>query len=141
MKKNLIIFCVVLVTHLFSSCSGLFAPQFAENDDILVSVYDYTSQNASGLSDGEKMAYAILGLYEYDNTSRDEKITRVEMLDWGLNEQMQGNSYTGYFVTYRVNLSDTWYALVDLTEFDSGRYEWKVIDVDTSLSEIQSMLY
>ena len=64
------------------------------------------------------------------------------MLEWCLNESMQGNSYTGYYVTYEVKLGDErWYTLIDLTEFDSGRYEWKIIDADQSLSEIQSLLY
>lgn len=140
--KRIIFALSVLSTIMLSSCSGLLAPQYAENDDILVSVYDYTSKNADGLSDGEKFAYALFGLYEYDNTTREEKITRVEILDWCLNEQMQGNSYTGYFVTYKVSIGDNiLYALVDLAEFDSGRYEWKVIDIARSLSEIQSWLY
>lgn len=30
---------------------------------------------------------------------------------------------------------------IDLTEFDAGGYQWKVIDCDPSLSTIQSMLY
>lgn len=140
--KRIIITLSVLCIILLTSCSSLWAPQYAESDDILVSVYDYTSKNADELSDGEKIAYALFGLYEFDNTSLEEKITRVEMLDWSLNEQMQGDLYTGYFVTYKVNIKDkTWYALVDLTEFDSGRYEWKVIDIDRSLSEIKSWLY
>ena len=74
--------------------------------------------------------------------SQNEKINHVEMLEWCLNESMQGNSFTGYYVTYVVKLGDErWYALIDLTEFDSGRYEWKMVDADRSLSAIQAMLY
>lgn len=68
------------------------------------------------------------------------------MLEWSLNEQMLGDTYTDYFITYEVqvqkrNGSVTYYALVDFTEFDSGKWQFKVLDVDESLSEIQSWLY
>lgn len=148
MKRSLIIFCVVLVTHLFSSCSGLLAPQYAENEDVLVFVYDYTSKMAYRIScvedgyDGQALRTLEFLSSMGEETPRSEKIRSVEMLDWSLNEQTQGESYTGYFVTYSVRLDKRiWYALVALTEFDSGRYEWEVIDIDRSLSEIKSMLY
>ena len=76
------------------------------------------------------------------NEPESKKINSVKMLEWCLNESMLGDSYTGYFVTYEVLLDEgRWYTLIDLTEFDSDRYEWKVIDADQSLSTIQSMLY
>ena len=133
--KRIIIALSVLCTFLLSSCSALLAPTHAEDDSVLINVYDKTV----GLDDGVRIAHAIFGIQE---ASRSEKLKSVEMLDWCLNEQMIGDSYTGYFVTYKVKVGDeTWYTLVDLTEFDSGSYEGKFIDTDRSLSTIQSMLY
>lgn len=133
--KRIIIALSVLCTFLLSSCSALLAPTHAEDDSVLISVYDKTV----GLDDGVRIAHAIFGIQE---ASRSEKLKSVEMLDWCLNEQMMGDSYTGYFVTYKVKVGDeTWYTLVDLIEFDSGSYEGKFIDTDRSLSTIQSMLY
>ena len=133
--KRLIIALSVLCTFLLSSCSALLAPTHAEDDSVLINVYDKTV----GLDDGVRIAHAIFGIQE---ASRSEKLKSVEMLDWCLNEQMMGDSYTGYFVTYKVKVGDeTWYTLVDLIEFDSGSYEGKFIDTDRSLSTIQSMLY
>ena len=132
--KRIIIALSVLCTFLLSSCSALLAPTHAEDDSVLINVYDKTV----GLDDGVRIAHAIFGIKE---ASRSEKLKSVEMLDWCLNEQMLGDSYTGYFVTYKVKVSDeTWYTLIDLTEFDSGSYEGKFIDTDRSLSTIQSML-
>ena len=133
--KRLIIAFSVLCTFLLSSCTALLTPTHAEDESVLISVYDKTV----GLDDGVRIAHAIFGIQE---ASRSEKLNSVEMLDWCLNEQMLGDSYTGYFVTYKVKVGDeTWYTLIDLTEFDSGSYEGKFIDTDRSLSSIQSMLY
>lgn len=133
--KRIIIALSVLCTFLLSSCSALLAPTHAEDDSVLINVYDKTV----GLDNGVRIAHAIFGIQE---ASRSEKLKSVEMLDWCLNEQMMGDSYTGYFVTYKVKVGDeTWYTLVDLIEFDSGSYEGKFIDTDRSLSTIQSMLY
>ena len=133
--KRIIIALSVLCTFLLSSCTALLTPTHAEDESVLISVYDKTA----GLDDGVRIAHAIFGIQE---ASRSEKLNSVEMLDWCLNEQMMGNSYTGYFVTYKVKVGDeTWYTLIDLTEFDSGSYEGKFIDTDRSLSTIQSMLY
>ena len=133
--KRIIIALSVLCTFLLSSCSALLAPTHAEDESVLINVYDKTV----GLDDGVRIAHAIFGIQE---ASRSEKLKSVEMLDWCLNEQMMGDSYTGYFVTYKVKVGDeTWYTLIDLTEFDSGSYDGKFIDTDRSLSTIQSMLY
>lgn len=133
--KRIIIALSVLCTFMLPSCTALLTPTHAEDDSVLINVYDKTV----GLDDGVRIAHAIFGIQE---ASRSEKINSVEMLDWCLNEQMLGDSYTGYFVTYKVKVGDeTWYTLIDLTEFDSGSYEGKFIDTDRSLSTIQSMLY
>ena len=133
--KRIIIAFSVLCAFLLPSCSAFLTPTHAEDESVLINVYDKTA----GLNDGVRIAHAIFGIQE---ASRSEKLNSVEMLDWCLNEQMLGDSYTGYFVTYKVKVGDeTWYTLIDLTEFDSGSYEGKFIDTDRSLSTIQSMLY
>lgn len=129
-----------------SSCGALLAPKYAENDEVLCHVYDVVrEESTSELEDGLQLL-AILAGGKLATPTTEEKIQNTKMLEWSVNEQMLGDSYTGYFVTYQVVInkgenSYTYYALVDLTEFDSGRYEWEVIDVDQSLSAIQSWLY
>ena len=140
--KRIIIVLSVLGTFLLPSCSDLLAPTHAEDESVLINVYDETLRLQLGLKNwsiGERFIAAICGIQE---ASRSEKINSVEMLDWCFNEQMQGDSYTGYFITYKVTMGEkTCYTLLDLTEFDSGGCEWKVIDSDRSLSTIQSELY
>ena len=147
MKRLAVAFCV-LATFSLSSCTAFLAPTYAENNDILVSVYDKTFDimMEDGLEDYSGQLYNTLRFLRGDGgfskISQSEKISNTEMLEWCLNESMQGNSYTGYYITYEVKFEKSqWYALVDLTEFDSGRYEWKVIYASESLSEIQSLLY
>lgn len=129
-----------------SSCGALLAPKYAENDEVLCHVYDVVrEESTSELEDGLQLL-AILAGGKLATPTTEEKIQNTKMLEWSVNEQMLGDSYTGYFVTYRVVInkgenSYTYYALVDLTEFDSGEYEWEVVDVDESLSAIQSWLY
>ncbi len=147
MKRLTLAFCV-LATFSLSSCTAFLAPTCAENDDILVDVYDKTFHITMehGLENYSGQLYNTLRFLRGDggfgNISQSEKISNTEMIEWSLNESMQGDSYTGYYITYEVKIKEShWYALVDLTEFDSGRYEWKVIEASKSLSEIQSMLY
>lgn len=129
-----------------SSCGALLAPQYAETEKVLCYVYDVVrEESTSELEDGLQLL-AILAGGKLATPTTEEKIQNTKMLEWSVNEQMLGDSYTGYFVTYRVVInkgenSYTYYALVDLTEFDSGEYEWEVVDVDESLSAIQSWLY
>lgn len=129
-----------------SSCGTLLAPKYAEDEDVLCHVYDVVrEESTSELEDGLQLL-AILAGGKLATPTTEEKIQNTKMLEWSVNEQMLGDSYTGYFVTYRVVInkgenSYTYYALVDLTEFDSGEYEWEIVDVDESLSAIQSWLY
>lgn len=146
MKKVIITF-VVLLAIVLSSCTALLAPSCAENEEVLIDVYNNTYRiMTEDAANNDYTGLVRLGLMFSDgglsNVSQTKKINSVTMLEWCLNESMQGNSYTGYYVTYEVWFDDSrWYTLIDLTEFESGRYEWKVIDADRSLSAIQSMLY
>lgn len=140
--KRIIIALSVLCTFLLSSCSALLTPTHAEDDDLLEAVYDKTLSMQWGTTNWDRVLAVCNNLGDYQKVPKNQKIKSVEMLDWCLNEQMMGDSYTGYFVTYKVKVGDeTWYTLVDLIEFDSGSYEGKFIDTDRSLSTIQSMLY
>lgn len=142
--KKVIITTVILLAIALSSCTALLAPSFAENDDVLIDVYEETYRIKSGF-DSQLGLLFFEELFTKNGLSKvpqTKKINSVKMLEWCLNESMLGDSYTGYFVTYEVWFDDSqWYTLIDLTEFDSDRYEWKVIDADPSLSTIQSMLY
>lgn len=147
MKRLALAFCV-LATFALSACTTFLEPTCAERGDILVDVYNKTFDimMEDGLEDYSGQLYNTLRFLRGDGgfskISQSEKISNTEMLEWCLNESMQGNSYTGYYITYEVRFEKSqWYALVDLTEFDSGRYEWKVIYASESLSEIQGMLY
>lgn len=130
-----------------SSCGALLAPQYAETEKVLCYVYDVVREESTSEFEESLQIFAVLaGGKLADPPTTEEKIQNTKMLEWSVNEQMLGDSYTGYFVTYRVVInkgesSYTYYALVDLTEFDSGEYEWEVVDVDESLSAIQSWLY
>lgn len=54
----------------------------------------------------------------------------VEVLEHGLDKDVKGSSYVGFWVTYRLNneLSTRPYVLVQLTEFDDDRYEITIRD-------------
>ena len=73
--KRIIIALSVLCTFLLSSCTALLTPTHAEDDSVLINVYDKTV----GLDDGVRIAHAIFGIQE---ASRSEKLKSVEMLDW-----------------------------------------------------------
>lgn len=140
--KQIIIALSVLCAFLLPSCSAFLSPNHAEDDDLLAAVYDETLSMQWGTTNWDRVLAVCNNLGDYQKVPKSQKIKSVEMLDWTLNEQMLGNSYTGYFVTYKVSYGDnTRYTLIDLTEFDAGGYQWKVIDCDPSLSSIQSMLY
>ena len=125
--KKVIITTVILLAIALSSCTTLLAPSFAENNDVLIDVYDKTY--CIRLEDISLGSLLILGTST--NEPESKKINSVKMLEWCLNESMLGDSYTGYFVTYEVLLDEgRWYTLIDRTEFDSDRYEWKVSEGD-----------
>ena len=121
----------MVCTSFLTSCSV--GPKYMEEEDLLKNVY-------------EKTHWETICLYWRDSPrpTEEDEINGTQVIDWVYNEQTIGNTYQGYFVTYSVDMVDTettYYALVDLVEFDDGRYEWSVIDVSSSLSDIQSNLY
>lgn len=57
----------------------------------------------------------------------------VEMIDWQWSGT-QGETFTGYYVVYSVNSTE--YIIIDLVEFDNGKYEMKFINRARSLSSL-----
>lgn len=142
LKAILWLLCMVGLT----SCNALLAPEHAKDNNVRCRIYDEVSkQSKSDFEEGLDLFCLVAG-GSLPELTVAEKIQNTKMLEWSLNEQMLGDTYTGYFITYEVqvqkrNGSVTYYALVDFTEFDSGKWQFKVLDVDESLSEIQSWLY
>lgn len=69
----------------------------------------------------------------------DWSTSDVKVLDWSLNEEVFGDSYTGYLVTYEIGTG--YYALVSLIEFDgTSRYEIKLIYRGRSLSDLNEYI-
>lgn len=75
------------------------------------------------------------------NLSDKEKLENIHVINWEYNRSTQGDSYEGYFITYSVDIDDdVLYSLVDLVEFENGRYEWTILEKSRSLSAIQNLL-
>ena len=134
LKAVLGLLCMVNLT----ACNALLAPEHAEDNNV-------SKLSKTDIEEGLDALCLFTG-GSLPELTVAEKIQNTKMLEWSLNEQMLGDTYTGYFITYEVqvqkrNGSVTYYALVDFTEFDSGKWQFKVLDVDESLSEIQSLLY
>lgn len=73
--------------------------------------------------------------------SDKEKLENIHVINWEYNRSTQGDSYEGYFITYSVDIDDdVLYSLVDLVEFENGRYEWTILEKSRSLSAIQNLL-
>ncbi len=143
MKTKFFALIAIVVLVCLPSCSALLAPEHAEDDDILCWVYDQV-HNEEIVSDPWYVFSYFAGA-EYPKASTDEeKVARTKMLEWHLNEDMLGDNYTGYYIVYTARMCETektFYALLDLTEFDTGRREWKLLSTSSSLSEINSLLY
>ena len=72
------------------------------------------------------------------HTSLNKAAEEVEVLEWIMNTDTTGETYTGYLVTYSVGGQ---YALVDLVEFDKdSRYEAKILTVEDTLSELNEYI-
>jgi len=172
MKKVIFILTSILLCHFLTSC-GLVGPQESRNPQILEYIaVDFIKEEcslensfASMLFGGKPLNVKIAEYYANDNEKQNNynnegsyvwckknwnKFMIIEPIDYVFNQQMQGNSYVGYFVTYSLDMSYPaneyysqlpYYYLVQLTEFDNGRWEAEIIDKSKSLSEIQSNLY
>lgn len=67
----------------------------------------------------------------------DWSTSDVKVLDWSLNTDLIGDTYTGYLVTYEIGSG--YYALVSLIEFDeTSRYEIELVYRGRSLSDLNS---
>ena len=120
-------------TSFLTSCST--GPKCIEEEALLKDIYETTHFETHS---------EIFFRSNSPDPTEEDKINGTQVINWVYNEQTIGDTYQGYFVTYSVDMVDaerTYYALVDLVEFDDGHYEWSVIDVSRSLSDIQSNLY
>ncbi len=143
MKTKIFAFITLTILLCLPSCTALLAPEHAEDDDILCYVYDKVHY-AEIVSDPLYVFNTFAGAKYSTADTDEEKVERTEMLEWHLNESMLGNSYTGYYIVYTARMCETektFYALLDLTEFVSGKCEYKLLSTNSSLSEINSLLY
>lgn len=66
---------------------------------------------------------------------------KVKIINWDLSANGQGDSYTSYLVTYEVsNENQSQYILVNLIEFDDGRWSAQIEYNNASLQELNSLI-
>lgn len=144
MKKIGYIFCAVfsLMSIVLTSCSGLLAPEHAEDAKILRYVYDKTEKEVKSDLEYGLEGLAILCGAQRTKLSDEDIQERVTVQDWFLNEDCLGDTYTGYFIIYNVQIDEdrNYYTLISLTEFDNGHYEWSFETVERTLSNVLSYL-
>ena len=64
----------------------------------------------------------------------------VTVLNWSLDQNMLGDKYTGYIVTYEIGSG--YYALASVVEFDeTSKYEVRVVYHGKSLAKINDYIY
>lgn len=128
---------LIVVCTLFCACSSFHEPQCMKERAILLDVYNKTWHNRSDEEIGLSFLFGQFG----PELSDEEILENIHVINWEHNQNTQGDSYEGYFVTYSVNIDDdVLYSLVDLVEFENGRYEWTVLETSRSLSAIQNLL-
>ena len=112
--KTAKIILFVLVAAIMSGC-GLFEPEMMESREVKQDVLK------------------LCGASNYFPND-------VKVLDWSVNENLIGDAYLGYIVTYEKGTG--YYALVNLIEFDnSSRYELELIYRGRSLSDLNDHIY
>lgn len=80
----------------------------------------------------QKLLLALFdGFMDYCAYYADQDIT---VLNWDYENSSQGDSYTGYLVTYEIEKG--YYALIHLIEFDDDRYSMKLIYQGSSFSTL-----
>lgn len=66
-----------------------------------------------------------------------EKINQtVKVIDWELNGNGQGDTFTSYLVTYEIIAESSNYALVNLIEFDDGKWNAWIEGYDENLANL-----
>lgn len=137
MKKTILSTMLIVVCTLFCACSLFHEPRCMNERAILLDVYNKTWYNRSD----DEIGFSFLCGQFCPELSDEEILENIHVINWEYNRSTQGDSYEGYFVTYSVNIKDdVLYSLVDLVEFENGRYEWTVLETSSSLSAIQNLL-
>ncbi len=121
MKNRVLIITVVsFLVIIFISCKNLIQePEIINNKEVKQLVLDL-------------LLYG--GLYSTDD---------VKVLDWVFNEDMLGDNFTSYIVTYQVGEieTDVEFVLANVIEFEnSNMFEVKILYHGASLSEITEYL-
>ena len=86
-------------------------------------------------------ACQLCALIAFANESTETRTANTQLVEWCANSDEISSNYTGFLVTYRVTVEDgTYYALIDLLEFEDGRYEARLIAIENTLSAIKSYI-
>lgn len=145
-KKHFLALATCLIASLLIQSCALLPPKNADSDEIKCSVYaavdEYLEENRSKswmeeyFEDNLSM---LLGKYKC-KVPDEVRIDSTEVIDWDHSDN-KGNEYRTYFVYYRILIRhSSYYALVALTEFKDGSYEWSIEDVEPTLSEVKSLV-
>lgn len=146
--KNKYLLGILAISFLCTSCNNLLEPQYATSNDVLSWVYAAAEEEYMSTmlhSDDPFEQRMIEGMQElmqsigYEcKVPEEDRIAKTSMMEWILNSDVQGDTYTGYFITYQVELKEEIvYALIDLVEFDNtGKYEIKLVGVERTISDI-----
>ncbi len=139
--RNLLV--LVMAVFIFASCSLVKGPKNSETDKVKGFVYakiwDYDLENNPKGALIRSFATSFVGAC---NTPIETRTANTDVVEWNVNSDEISSDYTGFLVTYRVTLNDgtSYYALIDLLEFDDGRYEAQLIAIENTLSAIKAYM-
>lgn len=144
------IICIAALCCFSTSCS-LLQPEASTCDEVIGAVYSSAEQYYFQYGDDipflteykESLVQLANAFGGYkSNVPMSLRKERTSIVDWVYNYEAMGDSYTGYYIIYSVNIDGrNIYVLLDLVEFDeSGRYEASVVAIEKSISVINSYL-
>ena len=138
--KNLV--ALLMSIALFASCSVVEGPKNAETDKVkgyvYAQVWDYDWENNPK---GALVKAFVAPLKGACDIPTETRTANTQLVEWCANSDEISSNYTGFLVTYRVTVEDgTYYALIDLLEFEDGRYEARLIAIENTLSAIKAYI-
>lgn len=138
--RNLL--ALMMAVFIFASCSLVKGPKNSEADKVkgfvYAKVWDYDWENNPK---GALVKAFVAPLKGACNIPMETRTANTEVVEWTVNSDEISSDYTGFLVTYRVTLDDgSYYALIDLMEFDDGRYEAQLIAIENTLSAIKAYM-
>lgn len=155
-KKTLLFVIISLSSALSLSCENVLEkiapePKYVDDAEVKSNIYYQVAEYEFHKNWEEDlqnpMSAAIWGEYyasgwcQYKcNLSKEERASKVENVDWDIS-QNGGEHYHCFYIYYRVKCKKhTLYALVELTEFDSGEVEYDILAVESTLSAIKNLV-